>query len=92
METELLHTILKIVNEQYSNKYISFYIWLTYSADIEFITVYQEIIKDSKLAYDSGVNLINAVWCFYEIERDISKLNNFIKKFINCQFKSFNLV
>jgi len=88
IEIELVHKILKVVSDQYSNKYISFYTWITYNADIEFITIYEQTLKDSKLGFDYGTNLSNAIWSFYEVERDISKLNNFIKKFVNCQMKS----
>jgi hypothetical protein len=94
MESEVLHNTLKVINEQYSNKYISFYTWLTYNSDIEFLTIYKTAfenyeLKDLEKAHDYGINLANAIWCFYEVERDISKLNIFIKKFINCQFNVF---
>lgn len=91
MESEILHKTLKTVNDQYANSYISFYTWLTYNSDIEFITIYQHAFKQAnlnlKLAHDYGLTLSNAIWSFYEVERDISKLNNFIKKFVNCQCK-----
>jgi hypothetical protein len=91
MESEILHNTLKTVNDQYANSYISFYTWLTYNSDIEFITIYQHAFKrlniNLKIAHDYGLILSNAIWSFYEVERDISKLNNFIKKFIHCQCK-----
>ena len=90
MESEILHRCLNLINDQYSNKYISFYTWLTYSSDEEFLLVYQSTYnkyKNLKCCLSDAVTLSNAIWSFYEVERDISKLNNFVKKFIHCQFK-----
>jgi len=92
MESEITHRCLAIINEQYSNNYISFYTWLTYSSDTEFLMVYETVYKKYNVCITdieifNAINLSNAVWSFYEVERDISKLNNFIKKFIQCQFK-----
>ena len=100
MESEIVHECLKIINETYSNNYVSFYSWLTYNSDIDFITIYQrafekhsnfnqdQIVKTMKfnqIMINNAHNLANAAWSFYEVERDISKLNNFIKRFISCQ-------
>jgi hypothetical protein len=90
MESEILHRCLALINDQYSNKYISFYTWLTYTSDAEFLLVYQSTYKkynNLNCYLSDAVNLSNAIWSFYEVERDISKLNNFVKKFIHCQFK-----
>jgi len=87
MENKIIHECLKLINDQYSNKYISFYTWLTYNSDLEFITIYEKYIPIDTNIINNAINLSNAVWSFYEVERDISKLNNFVKKFIHCQLK-----
>jgi hypothetical protein len=98
MESEIVHECLKIINETYSNNYISFYSWLTYNSDIDFITIYQrafekhsfnrdQIVKFNQIMINNAHNLANAAWSFYEVERDIAKLNNFIKRVISCQIR-----
>jgi hypothetical protein len=92
MESEIVHECLKVVNETYSNNYISFYSWLTYNSDIDFITIYQRAFKkysngNQEVLINNAHNLANAAWSFYEVERDISKLNNFIKRLVSCQIR-----
>ena len=92
MENEIIHECLKVVNEQYSNKYISFYTWLTYNSDIDFIIIYQKAFEkhsnyNREILTNNAHNLANAAWSFYEVESDISKLNNFIKRLISCQIR-----
>ena len=92
MENEIVHECLKVVNETYSNSYISFYSWLTYNSDIDFITIYQRAFEkhsnyNREIVINNAHNLANSAWSFYEVERDISKLNNFIKRLISCQIR-----
>ena len=92
MESEIVHECLRIINEQYSNKYISFYTWLTYNSDIDFITIYQRAFEkhsnyNREILVNNAHNLANAAWSFYEVERDVSKLNNFVKRLVSCQIR-----
>ena len=92
MESEIVHECLRIINETYSNKYISFYTWLTYNSDIDFITIYQKAFEkhcnyNREILVNNAHNLANAAWSFYEVERDVSKLNNFVKRLISCQIR-----
>jgi hypothetical protein len=92
MESEIIHGCLKVVNETYSNNYISFYSWLTYNSDVDFITIYQRAFEkhsnyNREILINNAHNLANSAWSFYEVERDIAKLNNFIKRLISCQIR-----
>ena len=92
MENEIVHECLKVINETYSNSYVSFYSWLTYNSDIDFITIYQRAFEkhsngNQEIVINNAHNLANAAWSFYEVERDISKLNNFVKRLISCQIR-----
>ena len=98
---EITDKCVNIVLDYYNNKYISFFAWLSSCSDCDFIIVYENTFKNyfpdtfksetSVILNYYAINLSNAIWSFYEIERNIDKLNLFIKKFINCQFKDMGI-
>ena len=94
---EIADKCADIVLDYYNNKYISFFSWLSSCSDCDFIHVYESTFKKfypdtfkkqtSLILIDYAINLSNAIWSFYEVERNIDKLKLFINKFISCQFK-----
>ena len=105
MENKLINEItnecLRIISEQYNNDLICFYSWISFSSDYEFTYIYEQIFKKyylKQFKIETGailsyyaVNLAHALLSFYEIDTDTCKLSNFIKKFINSQFKNMDI-
>jgi hypothetical protein len=98
---EITDECLKNISERYNNNYQSFYAWLSFSSDYEFMYIYEKIFKkhySEQFKLETGiilsyyaVNLAHALWSFYEVDRDTSKLSIFIKKFIESQFKNIDI-
>jgi hypothetical protein len=98
---EIINECLKVISERYNNEYQSFYAWISYSSDYEFMYIYEKIFKKyypESYKLETGVvlsyyavNLAHSIWSFYEVDNNTLKLSIFIRKFIESQFKNMDI-
>jgi hypothetical protein len=97
----ITESILNIIKYNWNNYQVSFYTWITYSCDSDFAYIYQTEFKrhflvfftpetDRILSYYSQ-NFANAVWSFYELNKNLETLELFIRKLIHAQFSNIDL-
>ena len=97
----VVETIIKEINTLISYNFKehndTFYIWFTTNSDYDFMYIYEINFKNYFLVYFTietervlsyySQNLVYAVSTYYELYRDISCIEHFVRVFVTKQFE-----
>jgi hypothetical protein len=93
----IIYEILKLIKYNFDNHNDTFYVWFINNSDYDFVYIYEMSFKryfldhftvesEQVLSYYSQ-NLVYAVSSYYEMYRDMTSVEHFIKLFITKQFE-----
>ena len=93
----IIYEILSLIKYNFDEHNDTFYIWFTTNSDYDFVYIYEMNFKRHFLDYFTveseqvlsyySQNLVYAVSSYYEMYRDLTSAEHFIKLFITKQFE-----
>lgn len=93
----IIYEILRLIKYNFDEHNDTFYIWFITNSDYDFVYIYEMNFKRHFLNYFTveseqvlsyySQNLVYAVSSYYEMYRDLTSAEHFIKLFITKQFE-----